>query len=125
MEADVREIIYLDSGSSRRRISKYLSETRLSTDAQEAGLISWDICSPVVPQHPGFGIAAPALGTAGELQAGLGVLLTHWRMSHSKVGHSPHLVCLTLCILPVLRELTAQTQPSAKPHLKFLTFYMT
>lgn len=58
----------------------------------------------------------------GEHQAGLGELWTHWRPSPGSRAKdtagcdtagwdtAPHLMCLTLCILPVLKELTAQTQ---------------
>lgn len=41
----------LDSVSSSRRISKCFSETWLNTVGQEAGLSSWHICSPLLPQR--------------------------------------------------------------------------
>lgn len=72
-----------------------------------------------------IGIASPALGMPRESpgRAGhTGVLCaaagTHGAEPRagrcSRLGHSPHLVCLTLCILLVLGERTAQTLPSAK-----------
>ena len=46
-----RKWFYLESVSSSRRISKRFSKTWLNTDGQEAGLSSWDICSPLLPQR--------------------------------------------------------------------------
>lgn len=46
-----RTCFYLHSASSSRRISKCFSETWLSADGQDAGLSSWDICSPLLPQR--------------------------------------------------------------------------
>lgn len=85
MEADVRKIIYLDSDSSRRRISKYFSETWFSSDGAEAGLSRQDICSPILPLHlcgwESIGTPSPAWAQQGEPQAGLDVLLAHRRAS--------------------------------------------
>lgn len=106
----------------------------LALNAQEAGLNSWDICSPIVPQYLCMGNAAPALGTPREHQAGLGVLLQaepgaaghsrvgHRRVGHSRVGHSPHLVCLTLCILLVMHKPNPQTPSEISNILHYAAF---
>lgn len=71
---------YLDSVSSSRRISKYFSKTRLNTDGQEAGLSSWDVCSPLLPQRICLGDSTSGSltlprHTQGKHQTWLAVLL--------------------------------------------------
>lgn len=89
-----------------------------NTDGQEAGLSSWAICSPILPHWDHF----PCPGhTKGNTRHSW---MCCWQSQAqgaeprpggcSRLGQSPPLVGLTLCILPLLRELTAQILHSAK-----------
>lgn len=55
---------YLDSFSSRRRLSKCFSKTQFNMNGQDAGLGSWGIYSPLFSQH--IWITRPVLGTCRE-----------------------------------------------------------
>lgn len=93
MEADVKKIVLPWFSFLTQRISKCFSETWLNTDGQEAGLSSWDICSPLLPPvYPcvgdsAFGSLTPPWAQARKIPSAAGCAADTWEAMPREQTH--------------------------------------